>query len=317
MEEHHEENEERPSNHGSHPWMLGLVIVLIAAAGISLAYTFAQRSTLANLQAKNQNLASENQELGTNMSQMDATMNQLRNQVNTLNSKLATMSEPHPARRVDARRGVVRRTRPVVSPMRRLEARLQAQQSQLDQMKTEVAKQRTDIEGELGSTRDQLNGSIAKNHTELVALEKRGERNYYEFDLMKSKQFQRFGPVLLSLRKADTKHDHYNMMMLVDDKQLTKKNVNLYEPVWLYRADDPQPIQIVVNEIGKNYVHGYVSTAKYTKAELDAAEQQPTNTTAGQTPGSTAQSPTGTASTTQAPAQNATPQQPHHPQFLH
>lgn len=315
MEDRREENEEHPSNLNSHPWLMSLLIVLIAVAGLSLAYTFAQRSTLSDLQAKNQHLASENQELSSSVTQMDATVNQLRSQVNALNSKVATTSDAHRARNAVARKGAVRRARPVVSPVRRLEARLKAQQSQLDQMKSEVAQQRSDIEGELGSTRDQLNGSIAKNHTELVALEKRGERNYYEFDLMKSKQFQRFGPVLLSLRKADTKHDHYNMMLLVDDKQLTKKNVNLYEPVWLYRADDPLPIQIVVNEIGKNYVHGYVSTPKYTKAELAAAEQQTSNEgTAEQNAPNSGQT---SVSTTPTPARSPVPQQPHHPPLLH
>jgi hypothetical protein len=46
---------------------------------------------------------------------------------------------------------------------------------------------RTDLDGKLTSTRDELNGSIARTHDQLVALEKRGERNYYEFKLDKSK----------------------------------------------------------------------------------------------------------------------------------
>jgi len=134
-----------------------------------------------------------------------------------------------------------------------------------------VAKNREDLEGSIHSTRDELNGAIAKTHDELVALEKKGERTYFEFDLNKSKQFQRVGPVTLSLRKADTKRKNYDLAMIVDDNELNKKKVNLYEPVWIHTEHDSQPVQVVVNRIGKDMVHGYVSAPKYKPSELAAA----------------------------------------------
>lgn len=149
-----------------------------------------------------------------------------------------------------------------------LKAQLDDQQKQLKETQDAVAKNRTDLEGSISSTRDELNGSIAKTHDELVALEKRGERNYYEFDLTKSKQFQRVGPMSLSLRKTDTKHKSYDLTMLVDDNELTKKKVNLYEPVWIHMENGGQPVQVVVNRIDKNGVHGYVSAPKYKVSEL-------------------------------------------------
>lgn len=58
---------------------------------------------------------------------------------------------------------------------------------------------------------------------------------------------------------------------------MSKSSINLFEPVWIHRADDPQPIQIVVNKIEKDRVHGYVSAPKYRQSELAAnvAQQQP------------------------------------------
>ena len=44
---------------------------------------------------------------------------------------------------------------------------------------------------------------------------------------MKAKQFQRIGPITLSLRRADTKHKNYDIEMIVDDNQMGKKKVNL------------------------------------------------------------------------------------------
>jgi uncharacterized coiled-coil protein SlyX len=149
-----------------------------------------------------------------------------------------------------------------------LKSQLDEQQKQLKDTQDQVAKNRAELEGSISSTRDELSGSIAKTHEELVTLEKRGERSYFEFDLTKSKQFQRFGPLTLSLRKADTKHKNYDLAMIVDDNELNKKKVNLYEPIWIHTENGRQPIQVVVNRIEKNLVHGYVSAPKYKQSEL-------------------------------------------------
>lgn len=277
MDENRTNGEERSDQtQSSQTWLVGLLVTLLAAAGIGFGYGYSQHRAMDQLASRNQQLGATMSQLAGRNQDLSATVDQMHGQMNALNAKLADLSKPHPlvpARSAAARRRIPARRR-VDPAMRQLQAKLSDQQKQLSQMQGEVAKNRNDLETELGTTRDDLNGSIAKNHTELVALERRGQRNYYEFDLSKSKQFQRVGPVLLSLRKADRKHDHYNMTLLVDDKEITKKNVDLYEPVWIYRNDDPAPVQVVVNQIDKNYVHGYVSAPKFTKAELTAAESQ-------------------------------------------
>jgi hypothetical protein len=153
--------------------------------------------------------------------------------------------------------------------MKQLQAQLADQKKQLLQTQEDLAQTRTDLEANIASKRNDLNGSIARTHEELVALAKRGERNYFEFDLAKTKQFERSGPISLSLRKADAKHNRVDLQLIVDDSELSKKSVNLYEPVWIHRADDPQPIQVVINKIERNRVHGYVSAPKYRQSELE------------------------------------------------
>jgi hypothetical protein len=152
----------------------------------------------------------------------------------------------------------------------KIEDQLAAQQKAIASTQQNLERARTDLEGMLNSARDELNGSIARTHDELVALEKKGERNYYEFDLAKSKQFQHVGPLSLSLRKTNFKHEYYDMAMLVDDRQLYKKQVNLYEPLLIYLADSHQPLEIVVNRISKDDVQGYVSAPKYAEAQSAA-----------------------------------------------
>jgi len=181
--------------------------------------------------------------------------------------------------------------------MQQMQSQLARQQKELKQTQNELASARSDLEGEIGSTRTELTGSIATTHDELVALEKRGQRLYYEFDLSKSKDFHREGPIQVSLRKSDAKHQSYDLMMLVDDHELSKKKVVLYEPIWLHDNDAPEPVQVVVNKIDKDHIHGYVSAPRYRESELasNAAAQQST------APGSAS----GSTTTSSSPASNS------------
>ncbi|MDE3179168.1 MAG: hypothetical protein KGM47_05850, partial [Acidobacteriota bacterium] len=139
-------------------------------------------------------------------------------------------------------------------------------------------KTQADMAANADSTRGSLNslgGSIARDHAELVELEKQGQRNYYEFDLFKSKRFAREGPISVDLRHTNTKHRNYDVELLVNDSKLTKKHVSLYEPIVLAAGAGSQPLELVVNQIDKNHIHGYVSVPKtYTeRASVSAAPQ--------------------------------------------
>lgn len=146
---------------------------------------------------------------------------------------------------------------------KKLQLQIDAQGKALDQARTELA-------GDLANTRTELSGSIAHTHDELVLLEKKGERSYAEFDLSKSKQFHREGPLELRLKKANIKHHYADLDLMVDDRNLSQKHVNLYQPVIFSTPDSPQPVQVVINDIDKDHIHGYVSAPKYGQSELAA-----------------------------------------------
>ena len=159
------------------------------------------------------------------------------------------------------------RVRPQAMHVRRAEdRRWERVQSQLSEQGKQIESTRSD----LANTRTELQGSIARSHEELVLLQKKGERNYYEFDLVKSKQFQRDGPLGIRLRKANVKHQYADLQLMVDDADLTKKHVNLYEPVMFYTADGAEPAELVINSISKDHIRGYISEPKYRRSELAA-----------------------------------------------
>jgi hypothetical protein len=186
-----------------------------------------------------------------------------------------------------------------------------AQQKEIDSTQQNLENARTELAKNLSSTKDELNGSIAKTHDELVALERKGERSHYEFDLIKSKGFKRVGPLTLSLRKTNTKHDYFDVSMIVEDSTLEKKHVNLYEPVLVYPSSSLRPLEMVANRIDKNGIHGYVSEPKFRETAAVArgagdvaAPDVPSNTPADSS------SPQGS----NASNPGAPPDLPHRPQ---
>ena len=278
MEEHGEMNEYGnklgATSTGANRWLVIALVALLGIAGVAFGYGYRQQMLVGHLTAQ-QTVA-------------DATISQMQGQLNVVTSKLNDMTaaqaqaqaqaqvQPQAAAQADKKTSAgtahtgARRTTATDKRYKQLQSQLADQQKQLKDTQDLVAKNRADLEGNISSTRDELNGSIAKTHEELVVLEKRGERSYTEFDLMKAKQFQRIGPITLSLRKADTKHKNYDIEMIVDDNQMSKKKVNLYEPIWIHTENESQPVQIVVNRIEKNLIHGYVSAPKYKPSELAA-----------------------------------------------
>ncbi len=252
-------------------WRWGLaiaVVALVVVGGISLAYVSRERARLNDLNATNQQLSSSISEMKAQMQTMADKLNQPA-PVPAPPTRIYSEAAPRP-----------RPVRPVVdSRYTQMQKRLADQEKQLSSTREDLNKTRDDLNGRLDSTRDELsgnlsstkdelNGSIGRTHDDVVALQKRGERNYYEFHLTKSKEFQRVGPLSLSLRKVNTKRKSYDLAMFVDDNQMQKKSVNLYEPIWVNLEDRPQPVQLVVNQITKDQIQGYISEPKYKKAEL-------------------------------------------------
>jgi chromosome segregation ATPase len=135
-------------------------------------------------------------------------------------------------------------------------------------VKTDVAKTQSDLAtavAQLTSMRGDLDGHstlIARNAQELEVRRHKGDRNYYEFTLVKG-QRKPVGTVSLELKKADAKHSKYTLVVYADDKEYEKKDKNLNEPLQFYAGKDPALFEIVVNNVSaKNTVTGYLSSPK-------------------------------------------------------
>lgn len=218
-----------------------------------------------------QKLAVENSQANAALSATQHELSDLTAKVNLLAARAEAQTAAQSAPAQEAAPKVGGRRHPAAAHRPRVDSRYKKLQSQLDAQGKAIEETRTELastRGDLASTRTELSGSIAHTHDELVLLEKKGERNYTEFDLSKSKQFKREGPFSLRLKKANEKHQYADLELMVDDRDLSQKHVNLYQPVMYYTPDSPQPVEVVINEVSKNHIHGYVSAPKYRKSEL-------------------------------------------------
>ena len=66
----------------------------------------------------------------------------------------------------------------------------------------------------------------------------------------------------MALSKADPKRNRFTLDVLADDKRVQKRDRTINEPVQFYLAGNRQPVEIVVNEVKKDEVVGYVAMPK-------------------------------------------------------
>ena len=140
--------------------------------------------------------------------------------------------------------------------------------SEVSTVKGDVASTKSELEktiADLKRTNGDMNvqsGLIATNSKELSALRELGERNYFEFKISKSKQPQKVGDVLIALKKTDPKKNRYSLVVTADDKTWEKPDRTINEPLQFYTSRARQPYEIVVNDVKKNQVNGYLATPK-------------------------------------------------------
>jgi hypothetical protein len=122
---------------------------------------------------------------------------------------------------------------------------------------------KSDLESTKGAlARSEMGTLIARNHDELDELRRLGERDYDEFTLTLGAGAQRVRVVQLQLRETNPKTNEFTIKVLADDKTFEKKNRSVNEPIFFYTGGSRVPLELVVNEVTKTTVSGYLSIPK-------------------------------------------------------
>jgi DNA repair exonuclease SbcCD ATPase subunit len=245
------------------------VAVLCALAGLIWSYTLAGRLTHAEAQLAT--AQQQNNKLATALNETNA---RLKVTSETLGQSLGMTQKQLEQKAQD----LLNRQQ---ADAKRLEKENAAARQQISAVSSDVSGVKTDVGGvktDLGNTKTELqnaisqmqkmqgdmgvqSGLIATNSKELDVLKHLGDRNYYEFTLDKGHK-QAVATVALELKKADPKHSRFTLVVYSDDKEIQKKDRNLDEPIQFYTGKGHLLYELVVNNITKNRVQGYVATPK-------------------------------------------------------
>ncbi len=177
---------------------------------------------------------------------------------------------------------LARRTAELQRQQRAAESRLKEQGLQIGEVSGEVAGVKGEVagvKGDVGTVRTDLettkgkldraigdlgqqSGLIARTRDDLEYLKHKGDRNYYEFTLNRSKGSTPVSTVSLQLKKTDPKRGKFTLNVIADDRTIEKKDRTVFEPLQFYTGRDRLLYELVVFTVEKNKVSGYLSTPK-------------------------------------------------------
>jgi hypothetical protein len=270
-EAHTELHAESQPNTGK--WIL-LILAVIYVAG-SLYFLFDLHTRVADLSKENVAAKAKLTELGRRADSAEANDETLAEQVGITKKEL------------------VRRATELQNQQKAAEARLAEQQKeQISQVTGQVAGVQTDVNGvktdvasakaDLEATKAKLqsaigdlgvqSGLIARTRDDLEILKHKGDRNYYEFTLIKGAHPQPVSTISLQLRKTDPKRGKFTLNVVSDDKTIEKKDRNIAEPIQFYTGRDRMLYELVIWTIDKKKATGYLSTPKSAPVPVTAGQ---------------------------------------------
>ena len=252
------------------------VVVVAFLLGVgALIWCYGLQSHIA---ATDQKLAAADKKNSDLADQLDATKARLSATTETLSQNVGATQKQIEVRAqtiMAAQKQQNAETAKLAQQQQAAEKQIGAVSSDVANVKTDVGGVKTDVattRSDLETTKSQLqrvvgdagvmSGLIATNHSELEILKHKGDRNYVEFTLQKGAKPTLLSTITLQLKKVDDKHSRYTLNVSADDRNIEKKDKNLDEPVQFYTGKNPVLFELVVNNIEKNKVSGYLSTPK-------------------------------------------------------
>jgi chromosome segregation ATPase len=148
----------------------------------------------------------------------------------------------------------------------RTELAAKASVDEVKNLSGDVSGVRSDLEStkqNLQMAKGEMGTLIARNHEEIEQLRRIGQREYFEFTLTGKGFREKLGSnIAVELRGTNTKRNQFTLALYADDLRLEKKNRSVNEPIYFYTRGTRAPFELVVNEVGKNKVVGYLSVPR-------------------------------------------------------
>src|SRR5690349_9634022 len=259
---------------GTPRWIAVVFVVLfLALVGLGYAgYTIQSRleATVNKAQDQNRLLTAELDQANTRLADLKGHVDVTEQKMHMTQSELANARSRAEAIRKDQQASDQKLAEQLNAATKESNEKINAVATEVGGARKDIDATRSDLEATKGrlerASGDMgvMSGLIAHNRDDLEELKRRGDRNYYEFKITKTKAPQRVGPVQIKLEKADQKKSRYTVTVFVDDRSIEKRDKTAGEPVQFYvRGGSRQPpFEFVVFDVGKNDISGYLSTPK-------------------------------------------------------
>jgi cell division protein FtsB len=251
--------------------LFGVVIAALVVIGVAGYSTQSRMSQdLAEQQKQNKVLSAELEQANARIADLKSKMEITTQRVGLTQSELAQAKSRAEAIRKEQQTSDEKLTAQLGQVQKESEEKIGAVATEVGGAKKDIEATKTDLEATKGKLERSLgdmnvmSGLIARSRDDLDELRRRGDRNYYEFTIVRSKAPQRVGPVQMSLNKTDPKKAKYTITVVADDKTIEKKDKTSGEPVQFYVKGTSRmaPYEIVVFDVGKNQITGYLATPK-------------------------------------------------------
>jgi cell division protein FtsB len=263
--------------------LFGVVIAALAVLGIA-GYSSQSRLSqdLAKQQEQNKILTAQLDQANTRIAEMKGHLEVTEQKVGITQAEISKAQSRAESIRKEQQNADQKLTAQLTQAQKENEEKIGAVATEVGGAKKDIEATKNDLEvtkSKMASAMGDMNvmsGLIARNRDDLEELKRRGDRNYYEFTVQKSKTPQRVGPVQVTLNKTDPRKSKYTVTLVADDKTIEKKDKTSGEPVQFYVAHTRgTPFEMVVFDVGKNQITGYLSTPKDAGAPAAAPAATP------------------------------------------
>jgi hypothetical protein len=264
---------------GSAGWVIPVIIVvgILAVAGIGIGWkgiSYAQASRQAlnsDIQTVKQDHTKDIESLQQRLAQNEKTNADLLGDLSVVTKRLQITQAQLKKARQDAQDEADKvrddATKEIADMGTQVNGQLATKASNDDvrAVSGEVTVVRTDLDStktDLQMARSEMGTLIAKNHDDIETLRRLGERDYIEFTVAAKNTPQKVGDVTIELKGTDPKKNQCNLAIVVDDKRTEKRARTINEPIFFYVHGSRRPMEIVINQVEKNKVAGYLSVPK-------------------------------------------------------
>jgi hypothetical protein len=245
------------------------VIVILLAAALYLIVNLRGRVTALEAAATQQSAETKviedklhltNKNIEEGMEALGSKVGMTEDELAARTAELKAQQERAAAKLAAAQQATNKEVASVNSEVSGVKTELGGAQSELANTRSDLAATNAKLEGAIGDL-NVHSGLIAKNHDELEYLKHKGDRNYFEFTLNKKRRSP-ISTVSLELKKTDPKKSRFTINVYADDHTIEKKDRTLGEPLQFYTGRDHLLYEVVVFNMTKDEISGYLSTPK-------------------------------------------------------